>query len=99
MQADELTDEQWRAMRIWPGERFPELEFFDDDWFRFYYKENKDNVVAYEIHEMCNRARCSFRAEPCKWHPIGCECSLGACQEDEVAPLVTHQFYNRAFGG
>jgi hypothetical protein len=94
MRADEGTAEDWEALRIWPGERYPELPFFDDDWGRYYYKDDPNDTVAYEIHEMCNRARCSFRAEVCNFHPIDCECSEGACQEDERTPLITHQLNN-----
>jgi hypothetical protein len=81
------------AREIYPGERFPELPFFDDDWFRFYHQLGDRNaVVAYEAHEMCSGAACSFRAERCKWHPPDCDCSNGMCQEyDDPQPAITWQ--------
>jgi hypothetical protein len=74
--------------RLYPGDR--ELQtlaekrvpYLDDDWFRFYGTEpgTEWGTVYYEVHELCGR-QCSYREELCPWHPPGCQCSLGACQE------------------
>jgi hypothetical protein len=85
--------------RLWPRDVTPELPSFDDDWFRFYYdppaetdKARASGRVRYfEVHELdCTRQQCAFRAwdrDGCPFHPPGCECSRGACQEPPVAEL------------
>jgi hypothetical protein len=69
-----------------------ELPSFEDDWFRFFYQPGDfNNVRFYEVHEMCRAASCSFRPGTwCPFHPIGCDCSFGACQDDDDA-LVGHR--------
>ena len=51
--------------------------FFDDDWFRYY----PDGT--WENHELCTGCKPDGT---CDFHPLGCDCSQGACQvmyEDE----------------
>jgi hypothetical protein len=61
-----------------------ELPSFDDDWFRFFHQlGDRDDVCYFEVHEMCRAASCAFRPGAwCPFHPIGCQCSLGACQDE-----------------
>ena|SRR6266498_1021585 len=74
----ELTE----PTRLAPLEPSPDLPYFDDDWFRYYYQDTRDNIVFYEVHEMdCIYQRCAYRPEPCPWHPKDCDCSFGACRE------------------
>lgn len=80
--------------RLFPGDPTPELPSFDDDWLRLYYDppyepdklQIADSRIRYmEIHELgCTRLRCDFRPwdkNGCPFHPPGCRCSMGACQE------------------
>jgi hypothetical protein len=53
--------------------------WYDDDWFRFHFDRN-GIVVAFEVHEYCNRTQCIYRDGDCPWHPVGCGCSDDACQ-------------------
>lgn len=55
-----------------PGGKFAGKPYFDDDWFRYFPN------MTYEVHELC------LGCEPdgtCPFHPPGCECSYGVCQE------------------
>lgn len=76
----ELPD--WITCAIYPGDPAPDLPFYDDDWFRFYHApDDPDDIRGYEVHELsCTHAHCAYRDEPCAWHPLGCDCSLGECQ-------------------
>lgn len=75
-------------MRLFPGDPTPPCAFVDDDWFRFYGTEPGTLVgtVYYEVHDMCDRVRCQYRPEPCKWHPPDCKCSMGECQKATDEP-------------
>jgi hypothetical protein len=76
-----MTDDALPIIK--PGDPTPELPFVDDDWFRHYHRfGDRDTVVASEVHELCDAAACDYRpTQPCPWHPPGCDCSLGACQQ------------------
>lgn len=81
--------------RIWPGDPIPELPCYEEDWFRWYYDlpveadkhRASERVRYYEVHELsCTRQVCAFRPWDrggCPFHPAGCKCSMGACQEDQ----------------
>lgn len=62
-----------------------------DDWFVFHFDHDHSRCVGpqrgaceptrTEVHEMrCSHDRCYYRPGPCVFHPVGCECSEGACQ-------------------
>jgi hypothetical protein len=63
-----------------------------DDWFAFTFDHNhaechrKDPLtgcepISHTVHELCQRTSCiDPRFRECPFHPIGCNCSFGACQ-------------------
>lgn len=60
-----------------------------DDWFIFEFdhdhrecgSRNTCEPVSEEIHELCAGNSCAYSDGPCEFHPAGCDCSDGACQE------------------
>jgi hypothetical protein len=71
-------------IRLYPGDTTPSGPYFDDDWFRFY--GPRDSPLHYEVHELCNHYKCSYRDEPCPWHPADCRCSIPPCTDPMLKP-------------
>jgi hypothetical protein len=93
-----VTDD---PVRLWPGDTPPSgVHVLDDDWFRFYGPKpgSLSGTTHFEVHELsCTIDRCCFRDEPCPFHPPGCKCSYGACQNDPaevVAARMRGEFPN-----
>ena len=66
-------------VRLYPGDHAPDLEYFDDDWFRYYFhpdglwdldpQPHTDCLMFVEVHELCDPAACSYRPHtPCPFH-------------------------------
>lgn len=75
------------ASRLYPGDPPPShASVIDDDWLRIY-RDAAGVDLAFEIHETtCLSSSCGFRPdEPCPFHPPGCRCSEGACQDTPLA--------------
>lgn len=62
-----------------------------DDWFLFFFDHDHSKCPVTdaceprrtENHELCSLKQCSYRRGPCEFHPVGCDCSNGACQDEE----------------
>lgn len=67
-----IGESGWRRVKATPRPVDPST-YREDDWFRYY------SDGTFDVHELC------LGCEPdgsCPFHPVGCTCSNGACQED-----------------
>lgn len=68
-----------------------------EDWFAW--DINRDGSVRppeaggrVEVHELCTRWHCAHGYSPCPWHPRGCDCSFGGCQDQAPGTTMRRLF-------